>query len=70
MTLLSASTDREKAGHMHVSSAPPPTSATVPQMRRIASAELMAGHREIVILHDGQEYRLRVTNSGKLILTK
>jgi hemin uptake protein HemP len=37
---------------------------------RIASAELFRGRRDIVILHRGQEYRLRITRSEKLILTK
>lgn len=37
--------------------------------RAISSGELFAGRREIVILHNGREYRLRMTRSGKLILT-
>ncbi len=28
------------------------------------------GRREVVILHDGQAYRLRLTRQNKLILTK
>lgn len=55
---------------MHVSSAPPPAKAAPSPMRRVSGAELMAGQREIAILHDGQEYRLRITAAGKLILTK
>lgn len=38
--------------------------------RRITSDVLLAGHREMVIVHTGIEYRLRVTCNGKLILTK
>lgn len=38
--------------------------------RRIASDRLMAGMREIIIEHGADEYRLRITGSGKLILTK
>jgi hemin uptake protein HemP len=54
---------------MHASPpAPPPQPISV--LRRIASGELMAGQHEIIILHDGQEYRLRITSAGKLILTK
>ena len=34
------------------------------------SAALMSGKRELVIRHNGQTYRLRVTASEKLILTK
>jgi hemin uptake protein HemP len=54
---------------------PSPSRQSVPaqsasSMRRVPSGELMAGNREIVILHAGQEYHLRVTNAGKLILTK
>lgn len=33
-------------------------------------AELMKGGREAVLEHDGQDYRLRITSNGKLILTK
>jgi hemin uptake protein HemP len=36
---------------------------------RIESARLLGGARELVILHGGREYRLRVTQNGKLILT-
>ncbi|AIQ93050.1 hemin uptake protein HemP [Methylobacterium oryzae] len=36
----------------------------------IASARLLQGRREIVIRHGGHTYRLRVTASDKLILTK
>jgi hemin uptake protein HemP len=34
------------------------------------SLTLMSGKRELVIRHNGQAYRLRVTASDKLILTK
>ena len=34
------------------------------------TASLFAGRSEIRLLHRGQEYRLRVTKQGKLILTK
>lgn len=37
---------------------------------RIASAELLAGQSMIVIEHAGQDYFLRQTKAGKLILTK
>jgi hemin uptake protein HemP len=32
--------------------------------------ELLGGGREIIILHAGHRYRLRVTANDKLILTK
>lgn len=38
--------------------------------RVIASEDLFAGCRELVIKHAGDEYRLRLTSQGKLILTK
>ncbi|MFQ5881965.1 MAG: hemin uptake protein HemP [Candidatus Methylomirabilales bacterium] len=41
-----------------------------PQRRRIHTADLMQGAREIILLHEGEEYVLRITKAGKLILTK
>lgn len=41
-----------------------------PSLKRISTSELMAGEREIILDHDGKEYRLRVTALGKLILTR
>ena len=38
--------------------------------RRLKVSELLAGEREAILEHGGQEYRLRITASGKLILTK
>ncbi len=38
-------------------------------VRRVASHELLRGAGEIVIEHRGREYRLRITQHGKLILT-
>lgn len=37
--------------------------------RRVSSAELFAGGREIEIDHNGRRYQLRITQTGKLILT-
>ena len=36
----------------------------------LSSKVLFGGRKEIVILHDGEEYRLRITRNNKLILTK
>ncbi|MDO9308317.1 MAG: hemin uptake protein HemP [Deltaproteobacteria bacterium] len=36
----------------------------------ITSTELFGGSHEIVIMHDGLPYRLRITKNNKLILTK
>jgi len=44
--------------------------AADPRERAVDSAALFAGRREIVIRHAGSEYRLRITRSDKLILTK
>lgn len=38
--------------------------------RRISSTSLLAGEREIIVEHRGDNYRLRLTANGKLILTK
>lgn len=36
---------------------------------RVSSEALLASRRELVIEHKGREYRLRITQNGKLILT-
>ncbi|MGB4498772.1 MAG: hemin uptake protein HemP [Methylococcaceae bacterium] len=36
----------------------------------IKSHQLFNNQNEVIIEHDGSEYRLRITSSGKLILTK
>lgn len=41
-----------------------------PQPARVQAASLFGGGRELVIVHQEEEYRLRVTRKGKLILTK
>jgi hemin uptake protein HemP len=38
-------------------------------LRRITSKELLGKDGQIVITHQGREYRLRITQNGKLILT-
>jgi hemin uptake protein HemP len=37
---------------------------------RLYSATLFTHNREVIIEHAGEEYRLRLTSKGKLILTK
>lgn len=37
--------------------------------RRIQSQTLFQGSRELIIVHAGKEYVLRITRQGKLILT-
>jgi len=36
---------------------------------RITSEALLGRRQELVIVHKGREYRLRLTQNGKLILT-
>ena len=42
---------------------------TIARTRRISSTDLFAGAREIEIEHNGRRYQLRITQTGKLILT-
>jgi hemin uptake protein HemP len=49
--------------------AEPPAAEPHP-VRRVESVTLFQLDREVVIVHRGQEYRLRITKSDKLILTK
>ena len=39
-------------------------------VRRIASRDLLRGAAEIIVEHEGEQYRLRHTSKGRLILTK
>lgn len=41
-----------------------------PRTQRVCSDILLSGRSELVIEHEGEEYRLRRTSKGKLILTK
>jgi hemin uptake protein HemP len=36
---------------------------------RVSSQALLGQNKELVIVHNGREYRLRLTQNGKLILT-
>ena len=36
---------------------------------RVSSETLLGDRKELVILHNGREYRLRLTQNGRLILT-
>ena len=48
----------------------PEASAPATPRVRLSSRDLFRGGREILILHGGHEYRLRITRADKLILTK
>lgn len=38
--------------------------------RRLSLEAILGGHREVIIEHRGEDYRLRLTSNGKLLLTK
>ena len=47
-----------------------PKAPALPEPRnKVSSQALLGDGRELVILHNGREYRLRLTQNGKLILT-
>ncbi|WP_421999632.1 hemin uptake protein HemP [Reyranella sp.] len=48
----------------------PAPEADDPSIRSVESAELLNGNRELLIRHGDNTYRLRLTQSDKLILTK
>lgn len=47
-----------------------PLDGRAPRKPSISSGELMGNSRELIILHAEDQYRLRITSTGKLILTK
>jgi hemin uptake protein HemP len=50
---------------------PTPESDRLPVVEPVVrSADLFGERKEIVIEHDGERYRLRITRRGKLILQK
>ena len=51
-----------------VSNMSKPTQQALPP-QKVASQVLLGARKELVITHNGREYRLRVTQNGKLILT-
>jgi hemin uptake protein HemP len=48
----------------------PRPDATPSPRRKVSSADLFGPAREIIIEHRAEEYRLTITRTGKLILTK
>ena len=64
--------DRHEMIQRGLTGAKPPESGRTGdrQAPAIESGTLFAGTREVIILHRGERYRLRVTQSDKLILTK
>lgn len=43
--------------------------AAAPAVQRVSSQDLLGQAGELVIVHGGREYRLRLTQHGRLILT-
>ena len=48
---------------------PAPSQLTAQPTPKVPSQSLLGPRKELVITHNGREYRLRVTQNGKLILT-
>jgi hemin uptake protein HemP len=46
-----------------------PSPERTPSPHKVSSDALLGARRELVIIHNGRDYRLRVTQNGKLILT-
>lgn len=49
---------------------PRSSASTRPPLPRLRSEELFRNSHELIIEHQGQEYRLRLTRNDKLILNK
>jgi len=47
-----------------------PHTTTGGSVRRVLLSAIMDGDREIIICHQNDEYRLRLTSNNKLLLTK
>jgi hemin uptake protein HemP len=48
----------------------PPNAETANRKVRVLVSDILQGGKEAILEHDGQDYRLRITANGKLILTK
>ena len=62
-------------GKIHMTGNPAQSAAAIDgassgKKPRIASGDLFQGNSEVVIVHQNEEYNLRITRNGKLILTK
>ncbi|HEX4326422.1 MAG TPA: hemin uptake protein HemP [Burkholderiales bacterium] len=55
----------QKASH----GAPVRPDHVAPPAVSLTTEALFAGAREIALLHNGRQYRLRITQQGKLLLT-
>ncbi len=59
----------DASAHTAIVEVPPPSRDPLP-IRAVESADLLQGGRELLIRHGTATYRLRITASKKLILTK
>ena len=59
--------DEHNENYYRLSVNPPKPLAPPPP--KVNSETLLGGARELVITHNGRDYRLRITQNGKLILT-
>lgn len=55
---------------MMTENAPPSLSAPLLPTGEITSARLLGSRGELIIIHNGERYTLRITANKKLILTK
>ena len=72
---LSGQCDRETQGGWTADKAadaivPDPAREIWKKEKKITSEEIFENSTTITIVHDGQEYQLRITKANKLILTK
>jgi hemin uptake protein HemP len=49
---------------------PPTAPRHAARPHRLKVSELLQGEQEAILEHGGHDYRLRITSTGKLILTK
>jgi hemin uptake protein HemP len=56
---------------VHDPSSPPDVRSDRPTLaKEVDVASLVGSGREVILVHRGERYRLRITANGKLILTK
>lgn len=66
---LSNPAPRDVVAPAPIDSAPADSPPKQP-LRTIPSTELLQGQREVVIVHQGEHYRLRLTRNDRLVLYK
>ena len=60
----------KEEGKVNANENPADTVTRQTTLPRLRSSELLSGSREAIIEHGQEQYRLRLTSNGKLILTK